>query len=452
MSQAFLISDSEIINHLYELNLRAYVAVNVTLKKDLDSTIKLLEQSPNVDVIVIFKNLSNEVEMVAEFKNYLIENELNVPVILMGDQPLEFSDSLVIKNKYDIKNLLMGVAKILELTPEQMVTREVPRFFPVPIKLLKNMRHSHCDLYSRVQKEDFDFDYSLIIEKKEPLKDVVSTYMDRGDTYLYIESSERLKFINKTSGFIINELKLPDLLPEERMEISDQGLKMVAEEIFEDQRVSEVVAEVSNACVDAINTIIKDVSKLRNLLGMLLERKSGYVYKHGIIATFIAQDIISNISWGSREQMEKVAFSVFFHDIFLVPVFERYPDALNEEDLLFRDDVSLEDKKTVLNHARLAAEMIRSFPRAPMGSDMIITQHHGMVSGRGFAVNYKDDISPLSKIIIIAEDIASGIIQDIEAGNKKDAIDIDRITKRLYERYSYQSYKKIIDTFQKIVL
>ena len=55
MSQAILISDNEIINSLYELNLRAYVATNVTIKDSFESVLRLLEESPNIDVIICFR-------------------------------------------------------------------------------------------------------------------------------------------------------------------------------------------------------------------------------------------------------------------------------------------------------------------------------------------------------------------------------------------------------------
>ena len=189
---------------------------------------------------------------------------------------------------------------------------------------------------------------------------------------------------------------------------------------------------------------------MKNLLAMLVENKSDYVYKHSVLTTYFASEIIKNISWGSNEQRDKIAFALFFHDIFLVPIYRKYPGAVSEEDLLFRDDVSQEDKKVVLEHAKLAGQMVKTFPRCPMGADVIINQHHGMTSGQGFAVNFKDDISPLSKIIIIAEDVATNILIKLEEGDKKNAIKKTIIMKRLYERYRNHTYRKIIDALDEV--
>jgi HD-GYP domain-containing protein (c-di-GMP phosphodiesterase class II) len=185
---------------------------------------------------------------------------------------------------------------------------------------------------------------------------------------------------------------------------------------------------------------------------MLVENKSNFIYKHGILASYIAAEIIKNISWGSKEQSEKVAFALFFHDIYLVPVFNKYPGAMNEEDLLFREDVEESDKQIILDHAKLAGELVKTFPRCPMGADMIVAQHHGMTGGQGFAVNYKDDISPLSKIIIIAEDITVHMLIEIEAGNRKLSVNKELIIERLEERYKNHSYRKIINAFKEVAL
>ena len=58
MSQAILISDNEVINNLYEVNLRAYVATNVTIKKSLQEAIDLIKLSPNIDAVICFRELN----------------------------------------------------------------------------------------------------------------------------------------------------------------------------------------------------------------------------------------------------------------------------------------------------------------------------------------------------------------------------------------------------------
>ncbi len=450
MSQVILISDNEVINNLYEVNLRAYVATNVTIKKSLDEAIELIKLSPNIDAVICFRELNKNDNAIENFHKFLFEYTFTIPVVVLGEPNKPLANSIVLNNKYDIKGLLQAMAKILEISAKDMATKEVPKYFPIPIKLIAELEKSHCDVFYRSKREDFDFEYFKIIEKDADLGNSLKKYLSEGVEHLFIIADERLRFINKTSKLVVNELQRDDLTQAERVEITAQVMGMVAEEIFENEEISEAVANISQACMDSIKEVVTGVPKMRSLLAMLLENKSDYVYKHSVLTTYFATQIIDNISWGSNEQKDKVAFALFFHDIFLVPVYQKYPEAISEEDLLFRDDVLEEDKKVVLEHAKLAGQMVKTFPRCPMGADMIITQHHGMTSGQGFAVNFKDDISPLSKIIIIAEDVATNILLKIEEGDKKNAINKKVIMERLAERFRNHTYRNIIDALDNV--
>jgi HD-GYP domain-containing protein (c-di-GMP phosphodiesterase class II) len=452
MSQAILISDNEVINSLYEVNLRAYVATNVTIKSSLNAAMDLLEHSPNIDAVICFRELNSEDNAISKFHEFLDSKGLSIPVIVLGEPAKSLKDCIVLSNKYDIKGLLQAMAKILELTAEDMVKVVVPKYFPVPINLFSQIDQTHCDIFYRNQKDEFEFEYFVILEKDIPIGGALHKYHKEGVEHLYIDAEERLKFINKASSAVVGELERDDLTQSERLEITEQAMGIVAEEVFANDEVSENVAAVSKACLKSISKIMKDAPKVKNLLQMLVENKAEYIYKHSVITTYIASQIIKNISWGSVDQQNKVAFALFFHDIYLVPIYKKYPDAMSEEDLLFRDDVSEEDKQTVLDHAKLAGNLIKTFPKCPMGADMIIMQHHGMTSGVGFAVNYKDDISPLSKIMIISEEICTSILTNMEGSTDKFSINKKAMISHLSERYRNHSYKKIIEAFDKVKL
>ena len=449
MRQAILISDNEVVNSLYEVNLRAYVGVNVTVKSTVESAIDLINQNPNIDAIICFNKINKTDNAVQMIYDTLAKIKVSIPIIGMGVTNIDIPNSLLIKNKYDIKALLQSMAKVMEVTAKEMANMSVPKYFPIPLKLFSQIEKSHCDIYFRNQKENFEFEYFKILEKSQPIGDSLQKYISEGIEHLHIDADERLRFINKTSKAMIGELERDNLSSEERIEITQQGMSIVAEEVFENQVISSELVEVSKACIASINKVCKAVPKLKNLLGMLMENQSDYVYKHSILTTYIATQIISKISWGSAEQQSKIAFSLFFHDIFLVPIYKKYPDAVTEEDLLFMDNVTDAEKQVVLDHAKMAGELVKTFPKCPMGADMIITQHHGMTSGQGFAVSFKDDISPLSKIMIISEEIANSMLISMAHGDKIST-NKEAIAKRLSEKYKNHTYGKVVEAFKEI--
>lgn len=452
MSHAILISNNEVTNNLYEVNLKAYVGVSVTIKRNLKGAMALLEQSPRVDCIICFRELNEKDNAILKLFDFLREKKLDLPVVVLGEHSEKIQNSIVIKNRYDIKSLLQAVAKILEITAQDMAARGVPKFYPIPIKLFASLETSVCDIYFRNKTADFEYEYFKIIEKGSSMGGALGKYLEQGIEELFIESDMRLKFINKTSSAVVKELSNSDLSTSEKVELTAQGMGIVAEEIFETDEVSEEIAQISNACVRSMQQVVQDTPKLKGILSALLENKADYAYKHTVLTAYIATQIIKNISWGSNEQIAKVTFALFFHDIYLVPIFKKYPDCTNEEDLLFRSDVTDAEKEVVLEHARLAGQLVKTFPRCPMGADMIITQHHGVTTGKGFAVSFKDDISPLSKIILVAEDVCSEILTRLRKGEKKGLSDKTTYLEALNEKYKNHTYRKIISAFESIQL
>ncbi|MEX0798893.1 MAG: hypothetical protein WD025_05585, partial [Bacteriovoracaceae bacterium] len=165
MSHAILISNNEVTNNLYEVNLRAYVGVSVTIKKNLSGAIALMEQVPRVDAIICFRELNEKENAIYKLLDFLKEKKLEVPVIVLGEPTEKIKNCIVLKNRYDIKGLLQSMAKILEISAKDMASREVPKFYPIPIKLFASLEQSACDIYYRTKTADFEYDYFKIIEK-----------------------------------------------------------------------------------------------------------------------------------------------------------------------------------------------------------------------------------------------------------------------------------------------
>lgn len=451
MSQALLISDNEIVNSMYEVNLRAYVATNVTIKESLTKAQELLELTANFDAIICFKELLKNEEELKGFLHFLNEKSIDLPLIVLGDLKEELPNSIMVKNKYNIKMLLQSMAKILDVTARDMASLKVGRYFPVPLHLVEKLERTPCAVFKRSKKDNLEYDYQQVLDRNLPLGSVCDDLRQAGESHLYIDSNERLRFINLASKLVIEELDRNDLTASERIEIAEQGMEIVADDIFANGEITAEVAEISKKCIESISKVVKKVPGVKDLLKLLVENQTDYCYRHSVISSYISSLIIDKMSWGTPEQSEKVSFALFFHDLYLVPIYKKYPDAETEEDLLFMEAVSDEDKQIVLDHAKMSGQMIKTFPRCPMGADLILTQHHGMTNGQGFAVNFKDDISPLAKIILISEEITAEIMKMLRE-NKKISIDKTVMAAKLADKFRNHTYKKIILAFKETKL
>lgn len=126
------------------------------------------------------------------------------------------------------------------------------------------------------------------------------------------------------------------------------------------------------------------------------------------------------MTWGGDGQTDKINFVLFFHDIYLAPIFMKHPQLKFEKTRLESPLLSEKEKDIIMNHARLAAELVVTYKRCPMGADILIKHHHGMKKGSGFANKYPEDLSPLSKVLLIAEAFVEHFIAMTDAKQKTE--------------------------------
>ncbi|OUR96751.1 hypothetical protein A9Q84_10445 [Halobacteriovorax marinus] len=452
MSQALIISNNEVLSDLYIVNLEVYTGTNVTIKRSCDEAIKLLELNPDFDVIISLCML-DDIDSGAIIYQYLIENDLENPLIVIGkksDVPKEVPQ---VAGSYDVKSLVRNVASVLQISAKDMVDRSVPEYYPVPIKLFYNVNSVPCDIYYRVKKSMTDSEYLKIFTKSDAPSPGIKKYIDEGVHTLYVDSTMRLEMINLASQCILSELKgleAEGVSDEKKIEIVEQGIEIVSDRLFHEKEVNAEIIEISKTCMKSVKDVVENAPKLKNILKLLTSNRASYLYSHSIIATFVATHIVKTISWGGESHIDKINFVFFFHDMFLAPIYAKHPDLRYEEEALFSNQLNDAEKETILDHAKLAADALAKYPRLPLGADQIILQHHGMTNGQGFAMNFKDDISPLAKVMIIAEAFTEELLKTLE--DSSEVVTKKEMIKSMHNRFPRHTYKKIIETLTEIKL
>lgn len=448
MSHAVLLSNNILLNDLYSLNLKAYVDTNVTIQESLDDTIKFIGMKPHLDLLVCMTTVDGE-ETVDQLIDALKTAEIEIPIIAIGDYDSEVDwEVYTLPPFLNLTKFVKTAGDALGVTARMMVDKIVPDFYPVPIRLLRTFTKTPCDIFHVITKGKREKEFSKIIEKDSNIRGKISKYIDLGVEQLFVNSHDRLKVVDQISQSVVERLDDKSLTTEEKTIVLESGFETVASQISENPEINESMVNISRKCVDNVKDMMKEVPKIRQILKLLIKNKASYVYQHNIMGTFVSRHIIENIDWGSEEHAEKLAFTFFFHDMFLMPIFTKYPDIKNEEELFFSDKLSESEKELVLNHARLAGEMVQKFPRCPMGADAIISQHHGTNGGVGIAMDFKDDISPLAKVMIVAEEFVNELFKQKDRGERP--YDIDLIIDALSEKFTKHTYKRIINTLENI--
>lgn len=451
MSHTLVVSDNEILNQLYLINLEVYLATKVTLVSSTQKAVELLKANQNYDLIITM-NMINGQDSAVILNEFLDDNNFEIPLVVVGSPSKEIPNIVVVQSSFNLHNLLRSCAQILGVTAKDMASLEVPDYYSVETDFLMRLREAPCAIYLQMKKSGDENNFTMIAKKGSDLTGVLRKFSDEGIDHLFVNKLDRLQVINQISKVLCDFIKNTEHLGMvERSEALKAGFEFAASEFCLTPEVAQEIMSIAGACTKVMEEMTKDAPGLKSLLQLLNSNKDGYIYTHSILASYIANHIVKKVSWGGEGHIEKINFVLFFHDIMLAPIYLKHPTLKYEEDLLFSEELNDKEKETVLNHARLSAEMILTYKRAPLGADLLIKQHHGMTNGVGFALEFKDDISPLSKIVLVSE----AFVEEYMKAKDNDSnyqIDVKKINQTLIEKFRKSTYKKIIETLDSLTL
>ena len=84
----------------------------------------------------------------------------------------------------------------------------------------------------------------------------------------------------------------------------------------------------------------------------------------------------------------------------------------------------------------------------PYGADVIIRQHHGSLSGNDFPERFSQRLSPLSIVLMVAEEAAFLIIKETEKEDEKSFYKKTEIVKNIKAKFSSRRFLKVVDALE----
>ncbi len=437
---ALLIEGNQKIESFYMLNLTTWVGLDSIPKRRTEFAIKLLEENSTKIDLIICRNKIDKEDSGMLIIEYIKNKNLSIPVIILGPGKTPEGAYAHIVNSLDLKNVIRNSAKAFNITAQEMVNKVVPDYFPIPIQYFTHLKRSVCDVYAT----DFD-DSSKYVKRINKLEaytpETITNMIAEGVDALYVDKLDRLDFVNNVTAELITMMENGELDENEQVSANERGVELLSQKLKTIGINDETIA-LARKNMDSIRGSIKKTPLLSKLLDRLLNNKTGYLFKHTQVLTFVALHIIRNIDWGTAEQEEKIAFICFFHDIVL-ETDEQGMIKSNAE--LKKSNFPTREKTLVEKHAQMAAEMVSKFPHAPMGADQIIRQHHGQLNGVGFSEHYGANISPMAIVFIIAEEFTR-IILKREFG----PFDRPEMIAELRQEFSTARFQKTVDLLESI--
>jgi len=451
MSRTLIISDNEFLNVLYPLNLEVYLATEVMLVKSIDEALKILKKY-KYDLIISLNSIKGK-NLLEEMNSFLKSYGIKTPLIIVGGNSEEIEsknkNATGLHSKFDIRALLKKSAAILNVTAKQMAELQVGEYYGIKLNSVENLVVVPCTMYRQNGSE-----FKILAFNEDKFETGLKTARELSIEKIFVRSRDRLVIVNAVTSVIVDKIsdELKNSLNEpveKRVELLNDGFEFAALNLFSSDEIKQDLVKIANASAVVMNDVVKEFPDIKSLVDLMLSNQNGYIFSHSMIACYTAGHIIKHVTWGGEGQGEKINFVLFFHDIYLTPIFLRYPHLKTEQQLLLSKELDEKEKEIFLNHARLAAELVVGFKKCPMGVDLLIKQHHGMKKGVGFSLRYPEDLSPLAKILVVAEAFVEQLLKCQDEGKKPE---LKNIMPKLVEDFSSQSYLKIVQTLVSLPL
>ena len=441
MKTTLIVENNSEIESYLSLNLHTWLGTEIITKKSAKFAIEYLQENPNNVHLIITKGVIITERTAEALAQFLQTSKSKVPLIVLGDTALDVSNYSQYDSALDIKPIIQGAAKYLNVTAKEMANKVVPDYFPIPIQFFNYLTAPVAKVFEQDLENENNFNICLEEYQDFP-KELIKKFSAEGTTQLFVKKNDRLKFVTNITQEIASKLQFKDLNNDEQVKALELSQELLHQKIAR-LGITEETVELSRRNMKLMAKSAKSNVSLMRLIKRLMKNKAGYLFKHSQVLTFVTTHLMENLDWGNKEQVEKIQFISFFHDIALE---DDEQAKIHSEAALKNSDLPSNKKELVKKHAQLAATLISSYPKAPMGSEMIIKQHHGIPHGIGFSEHFGANLSPMTIVFILAEDFVDEIIQS--------GTDFDLTQKilQMKQKYSTQRFQKIIEVLEKISL
>lgn len=419
------------------MNLEVYLAVKTTLVATLSEALEALKGPEKFDLILTL-DMINKGPVASALENYLKSYGKKIPMIIVGAI-----------GKFNIQNILKTSAKSLDITAKQMAELNVGVYYPISIAPLLGFSKAPCQIF--IQHEE---SYKSLVRSDDPMGDLLVDLDKKGIEQVFVNSHDRLVITNKISLTLIEKITLSlknlEAAPlEKQVQVLSDGYEFAAANLFSSDEIKQQMQEIAQASAKVMQDVAQNSPTVKSLLAIMMSNKEGYIFTHSMITSYVAYHMIKNVTWGGPGQIEKINFVLFFHDIFLAPIYLKYPELRMESALLEQEKLEESEKDIILTHAKLAAELVVGYKRCPMGADVLIKQHHGMKRGKGFVKFYMEDLSPLAKILLIAEMYVEEFMKSHE---EKIPFNVKLVIPKLISEFKSPTYTKLVQSLVNVPL
>lgn len=397
-AQVFAYTQSFEFGALLEVECKESTGLRPVIHGSVEELKSMLGIFNSVDVLII--DLPEDISVTLDLKEFLLTSKSRTKKIYVLGNESGVNGNIRLFSRSQVADLLTDLKA-------HFVSDEIPQtgWTEIPLCTLVHFRALPFDLFIKLS----DNRYVKRFPAYEDIgRDLIDGLMGKGIEQLYCEKKHGRDFSMMLINNMINQVdqEYPSL--SEELMAHNQVFE-TTQKIIQELGVSSRVIEVCEAGFEKMyEKVMKGPSEFNKYLKALTAEKNlAFQFKLINLTNYIGVQLILDMKMPEEEeQIKKFIFASFFCDI-----------TLKNHNLIFyrkaddgSGDLSLDDQNTLNFHALRASELVSSYKGAPQDAAVIIRQHHGSPTGIGFPVDKTHLLLPLSKILIISQDLAFAIL------------------------------------------
>ena len=383
LTQILLLEDDVYLSTILRLNLTKTLGGDVLLKNTSDEAIALLELLGDLNMIIT-KDVINNEPVGLNLQKYLKDNNLKTTLLVFGKNLSLFENKVEINSTQEWQKIIISAGSFFGKSVK-IESQLSTNYVAVDINYFLNITSSSmgCDIYIRVKRGE-EFQYIKRLHSTDHFqRDDIAKYIATGLKEFYISKEHYPDFVNYVTTQLSQKLDDKRISGSARIQLNSESFEVTLDRIS-NLEIDPFTMDLVDESIKSMQSSIMESSALGSFLSQLNANKLSYAYSHCYFTCLILHQIVKKFSWSSDAIKEKITYLAYFHDISLKD--DKLLKIHNTQDLE-ASKLTKEETELVLNHAHLSAEILEKFTNVPFDVGVIIREHHGVKSGKGFTDN-----------------------------------------------------------------
>ena len=443
MGQLLLCIDQLDLKDLFKVHFSPHQSVELIFADDTDGLEKYFSLFPDITAVVTVATYK-EIQTAKKIDSILCEQNKECDFYVIG--PTQDKELKTSHHHFRLEEHQKMIAdlKVKFGISESGSAEEIKSdFVSMPSHLFLHFNTLPFDLYLKLSRDGVDKFVKRIPAQENYSHDTLENYISKGASEFYFEK----QYIKNFSKLLVDQLE--GRIGTSTSVLSDQ--LQVESEVFHSSKdiinslgLKPKVVSICEMAIKNIHDRLKEEKNLKNFLQSLNDKPNlQYQYSFVSITSLICSQILDQKELPQLKKDEfslRLVFASYFSDISLSN--EVFMKCRTDEELM---KLNKEEQIHIGKHAQKSAELISTYPLIPADVVKIVQQHHGSLNGIGFPATPAASISPLTSILMVAQEFSHVILQ---SKNLKLSGILDQVDAKFKGTTCEGATKELINSFK----